>query len=97
MTGESEVLVLACGSHFIPAVDGGHERVPRHAHHIRQLLERVSPRQTVVTGASPEAFEFSRIWGIYSTLSVDELENYTSAGALALAFDIPIEVVPTDV
>ncbi len=49
-----------------------------------------------MTGASPEAFEFSRIWGIYSTLSVDELENYTSAGALALAFDIPIEVVPTD-
>ncbi len=27
---------------------------------------------------------------------VDELENYTSAGALALAFDIPIEVVPND-
>lgn len=61
-----------------------------------RMLERVIPRQTVVTGASPEAFEFSRIWSIYSTLSVDELENYTSAGALALAFDIPIEVVPTD-
>ena len=61
-----------------------------------KMLQEVIPRQTVVTGASPEAFEFSRIWDIYSNLPVSELENYTSAGALALAFNIPIEVIPTD-
>ncbi|MCD8199906.1 MAG: 2-C-methyl-D-erythritol 4-phosphate cytidylyltransferase [Coriobacteriaceae bacterium] len=61
-----------------------------------KMLEEVIPRQSVVTGASPEAFEFGRIWSIYDSLSIEELENYTSAGALALAYDIPMEVIPTD-
>ena len=61
-----------------------------------KMITAVVPRQTIVTGAIPDAFVFSRIWAIYSTLSTEELERYTSAGALALAFDIPIEVIPTD-
>lgn len=60
------------------------------------LLEEVIPRETVVTGASPEAFLFGEIYKIYQRTSLDELEQFTSAGALALANDIPMEVVPTN-
>ena len=60
-----------------------------------KTISQVIPREDVVVGASPEAFLFGRIWSIYSRLSDEELEQYTSAGALALAFDIPMKVVPT--
>lgn len=60
------------------------------------LLDRVIPRQTVVSGASPEAFLFGRIYGIYTQTPDDQLEKFTSAGALALANDIPMKVIPTD-
>jgi len=53
------------------------------------------PRESIVVGASPEAFTFGRIWSIYSQLTDAELEKYTSAGALALAFGIPLRVIPT--
>ena len=61
-----------------------------------KLLERVIPRQTVVSGASPEAFTFGRIYDIYTNTPTSELERYTSAGALALANSIPMKVIPTD-
>lgn len=61
-----------------------------------QLLERVIPRQTVVSGASPEAFLFGRIYDVYVNTPADQLEQYTSAGALALANEIPMKVIPTD-
>lgn len=61
----------------------------------KKTISKVIPREDVVVGASPEAFLFGRIWDIYSSLSEKELEQYTSAGALALAFDIPMRVVPT--
>lgn len=61
-----------------------------------KMLEAVIPRERIVSGASPEAFEFGRIWGLYKDMTIEELEQYTSAGALALAHDIPMEVVPTD-
>ena len=60
------------------------------------LLTDVIPRQTVVSGASPEAFLFGRIHDIYEHTPLEQLERYTSAGALALANDIPMQVVPTD-
>jgi 2-C-methyl-D-erythritol 4-phosphate cytidylyltransferase len=60
------------------------------------MLEKVIPRQTVVSGASPEAFKFGLIWPLYSTMTPDELDNFTSAGALALAHDIPMQIIPTD-
>lgn len=56
----------------------------------------VIPRETVVSGASPEAFVFGRVWGIYRDSSLEELERYTSAGALALAHDIPMKIISTD-
>lgn len=60
------------------------------------MMEAVIPRETVVSGASPEAFTFGRIWEIYRDAPLAELETYTSAGALALAYGIPMEVVPTN-
>lgn len=60
------------------------------------LLKEVIPRETVVTGASPEAFLFGKISDIYQNTSLEELEKFTSAGALALANGIPMEVVPTN-
>ncbi|VEH00870.1 Putative 2-C-methyl-D-erythritol 4-phosphate cytidylyltransferase 2 [Slackia heliotrinireducens] len=59
-------------------------------------LVSVIPRQTVVTGASPEAFKFGLIWPIYKEMDEEHLELYTSAGALALAHDIKMKIVPTD-
>lgn len=60
------------------------------------LLEEVIPRETVVSGASPEAFLFGLIDDIYRTTPLEDLERFTSAGALALANDIAMEVVPTN-
>lgn len=60
------------------------------------LLERVIPRETVVSGASPEAFLFQRIFDIYQQTPLEELEKFTSAGALALAHNISMKVVPTN-
>ena len=60
------------------------------------MMSKVIPRETVVSGASPEAFLFGRIWGIYCNASIEELGKYTSAGALALAYGIPMEVIPTN-
>ena len=50
----------------------------------------------MVTGASPEAFLFGEIARVYRETSSEELEKFTSAGALALANGIPMEVVPTN-
>lgn len=60
------------------------------------IVEGVIPRESVVSGASPEAFLFGRLFPIYVNASIDELEQYTSAGALALAYDIPMKVVSTN-
>ena len=60
------------------------------------ILEQVIPRETVVSGASPEAFMFGLIHDIYENTPMEQLERYTSAGALALANDIDMEVVPTN-
>lgn len=59
-------------------------------------LTAVIPREQVVSGASPELFKFGPIYRIYEEASVEELENFTSAGAIALANNIPMKVVPTD-
>ncbi|MGI6591505.1 MAG: 2-C-methyl-D-erythritol 4-phosphate cytidylyltransferase [Eggerthellaceae bacterium] len=60
------------------------------------MLERVIPRQTVVSGASPEAFKFGLIWPLYRGMTPEELDRFTSAGALALANDIPMQIIPTN-
>ena len=60
------------------------------------LLEKVIPRNNVVTGASPEAFLYKLINDIYQKTPIEELESFTSAGALALANNIEMKVIPTN-
>lgn len=61
------------------------------------VIESVIPRRYVVSGASPEAFHFGRIFDIYSNASDAELEAMTSAGAIALEHGIQMKVVPANV
>lgn len=61
------------------------------------MLEEVVPRTKIVSGASPEAFSFGRIFDIYKNSAKEELERMTSAGAIALAHGIRMEVIPANV
>lgn len=61
------------------------------------FLEKVEPRELIVAGASPEAFRFGDIYKIYTNATKEELAGFTSAGAIALAYNIPMKVVPTPV
>ncbi len=61
------------------------------------MLSEVVPRQYIVSGASPEAFKFGLIYDIYKNADPAYFEAMTSAGAIALANDIPMQVVPTDI
>ena len=61
------------------------------------LLQQVLPRQEVVSGASPEAFRFGLIADIFRTEDDESLRRMTSAGAIALACQIPMAVVESDV
>lgn len=61
------------------------------------FLKRVIPRQYVVSGASPEAFRLGDLYHIYCNASQEELEQMTSAGAIALAHGIPMKVIPSNV
>lgn len=58
-------------------------------------LKRVIPRQEFVSGASPEAFRFGDISRIYFESTEEELNQMTSAGAIALAHNIPMKVILT--
>ncbi len=59
------------------------------------MLVKVIPRQEIVSGASPEAFRFGDMKKIYFGADDEELASMTSAGAIALAHEIPMKVVPT--
>lgn len=61
------------------------------------VIDSVIPRRYVVSGASPEAFHFERIYDIYCNASEEELEAMTSAGAIALEHGIQMKVVPANV
>ena len=56
------------------------------------ILEEVIPRQYIVSGASPEAFFFGRIFKIYNDSDPIVFEKMTSAGAIALANGIRMKV-----
>lgn len=60
------------------------------------VIDSVIPRRYVVSGASPEAFRFERIFDIYNNASEEELEAMTSAGAIALEHGIQMKVVPAN-
>lgn len=61
------------------------------------FIEEVIPRQFLVSGASPEAFKFALIYKIYIEASKEELDNMTSAGAIAFAHNIRMKVIPSNV
>ena len=63
----------------------------------KNIITHVLPRTQVVSGASPEAFYFEDIYGIYSKATQSELESMTSAGAIALAYGIQMKVVRANV
>lgn len=64
---------------------------------VEQEIVCVCPKHKVVSGASPEAFAFGRIYDIYLSASDSELAMMTSAGAIALSYGIRMKVVPANV
>ena len=60
-------------------------------------IVKVIPRRNVIAGASPEGFRYKQIYDIYTMTPEDEMEKMTSVGAIALAHNIPMKVVPTSV
>ena len=60
------------------------------------MLTEVVPRKYIVSGASPEAFSFKLIYDIYKNADPAYFEVMTSAGAIALSNNIPMQVIPTD-
>ena len=60
-------------------------------------IEEVVPRQELVSGASPEAFRLGDISRIYFGAADEEFDRMSSAGAIALAHDIPMKVIPAKV
>lgn len=59
------------------------------------MIANVEKREEIVSGASPEAFTFEKIYDIYINASEEELNNMTSAGAIALANGIQMAVIST--
>ncbi len=60
-----------------------------------QKVKAVLPRARVISGASPEAFLFGKIYPVYQKASPEELAAMTSAGAIALQNNIPMAFVET--
>ena len=60
-------------------------------------IVQVIPRKNVIAGASPEGFLYKQIFDIYDQTPEEEMEKMTSVGAIALAHNIPMKVVPTSI
>ena len=91
-TAEAIAATIACGA----ATLGRKQFDTVYRADLEGNLLEVVPREEIVSGASPELFRFGPIYRIYQEASVEDLERFTSAGAIALANDIPMKVVPTD-
>lgn len=61
------------------------------------IIDHVVPRQNLAVGASPEAFRYKEIYDIYINSTEEELNNMTSAGAIAIANGIRMQIVKTDI
>ncbi len=61
------------------------------------MLNKVIDRNNVVSGASPEGFKFKLIYDVYEKSSSEQLDKMTSAGAIALANNIKMAIIPTDI
>lgn len=59
-------------------------------------IVEVVPREYIVSGASPEAFQFGDLYDIYTDSTMGELEAATSVAALAIANGIKVDTVSTD-
>ena len=57
------------------------------------FLEQVIDRKKIAVGASPEGFSYLNMKNIYFHTPKEELEKMTSAGALALSFNIKMVVI----
>ncbi len=57
------------------------------------MLQKVVPREQIVSGASPEAFRFGDLYKIYHESTEEEMAQMTSAGAMALHYGIPMKVI----
>lgn len=60
-------------------------------------IVKVIPRRNVIAGASPEGFRYKQIYDIYASTPEEDMEKMTSVGAIALAHNIPMKVVPTSI
>lgn len=60
-------------------------------------IVKVIPRRNVIAGASPEGFRYKQIYDIYDQTPEEDMEKMTSVGAIALAHNIPMKVVPSPV
>lgn len=58
-------------------------------------IEQVIPRKKVIAGASPEGFKFKLIYDIYKNTPKENLNDLTSAGAIALQNNIKMIAVET--
>lgn len=61
------------------------------------FLERVEPRELTKIAASPEALKFGILFPIYRDASSAELKSMTSAGAIAIAHNIPMKTITMSV
>ena len=61
------------------------------------FVEETLQRRYVVAGASPEGFNFGKLYSIYKNATQEELERMTSAGAIANANGIRMKAVPANV
>ena len=61
------------------------------------IITEVIPRKQVIAGASPEGFLYKEIFDIYKNTPENELEKMTSVGAIALANNMQMKVVPTKI
>ena len=61
------------------------------------VVTEVLRRDRIINGASPEGFRFGLIDPIYANSSTEELAAMASAGAMALAHNIPLASIPTDI
>lgn len=63
----------------------------------QNFIEKVIPREYLVSGASPESFKFKFLLDIYLNATKEKLEKMTSAGALALENNVKMYVVPANI
>ena len=61
------------------------------------LIKGVEKREEIVVGASPEAFKFGELYDIYCSATDEELNEMTSAGALAINHNIKMMSCDTDI